>query len=80
MSLRVLVFVFIAALLAAAVPAAAQIPIRRAGRPSARSCCSATACTRRCNNEELDKHVATPWPVWPVQPGALTPHGRNCCA
>jgi len=28
-------------------------------------------------NEQLDKHVATPWPVWPVQPGALTPHGTE---
>ena len=25
----------------------------------------------------MDKHVATPWPVWPVQPGFLTPHGAE---
>jgi 4-phytase/acid phosphatase len=29
------------------------------------------------SNEELDRHVATPWPVWPVPPGFLTPHGAE---
>jgi len=29
------------------------------------------------SNEQLDKHVATPWPVWPVPPGYLTPHGAE---
>jgi 4-phytase/acid phosphatase len=29
------------------------------------------------SNEELDKHVATPWPVWPVPPGFLTPRGAE---
>ena len=28
-------------------------------------------------NEEMDRHVATPWPVWPVPPGFLTPHGAE---
>ena len=29
------------------------------------------------SNEELDRHVATPWPVWPVPPGFLTPRGAE---
>jgi 4-phytase/acid phosphatase len=28
-------------------------------------------------NEEMDRHVATPWPVWPVAPGFLTPRGAE---
>src|SRR5260370_26770353 len=75
MSLRVLVFVFVAAVLAAAVPAAAQISI-----PPGWQAERAVVLLRDGvhapvqTNEELDKHVATPWPVWPVQPGLLTPH------
>src|SRR5260370_10156355 len=76
MSLRVLVFSFVAALLAAAVPAAAQISI-----PPGWQAERAVVLLRDGvhapvqTNEELDKHVATPWPVWPVHPGLLTPHG-----
>ena len=78
MSLRVLVFAFVAALLAAAVPAAAQIPIPPGWQPERavvllRDGVHAPAQT----NQELDKYVATPWPVWPVPPGALTPHGAE---
>jgi 4-phytase/acid phosphatase len=29
------------------------------------------------SNEELDRHVATPWPAWPVAPGFLTPRGAE---
>jgi 4-phytase/acid phosphatase len=29
------------------------------------------------SNEEMDKHVATAWPAWPVPPGFLTPHGAE---
>lgn len=29
------------------------------------------------SNEELDRYVATPWPVWPVSPGFLTPRGAE---
>ncbi len=29
------------------------------------------------SNEEMDRHVATPWPAWPVPPGFLTPHGAE---
>ncbi len=78
MSLRVLVFSFVAALLAAAVPAAAQIPI-----PPGWQAERAVVLLRDGvhapvqTNEQLDKNVATPWPVWPVQPGLLTPHGAE---
>src|SRR3977135_2872041 len=74
MSLRVLVFAFVAALLAAVAPAAAQIPIPPGWQPERavvlqRDGVHAPAQT----NEDLDKYVATPWPVWPVTPGALMP-------
>src|ERR1700730_12745079 len=78
MSLRVLVFAFVAALLTAAVPAAAQIPIPPGWQPE-----RAVVLLRDGvhapvqNTQELDKYVATPWPVWPVPPGALTPHGAE---
>ncbi|HEX9326364.1 MAG TPA: histidine-type phosphatase, partial [Reyranella sp.] len=29
------------------------------------------------SNEEMDRHVATPWPAWPVPPGFLTPRGAD---
>jgi 4-phytase/acid phosphatase len=29
------------------------------------------------SNAELDRYVATPWPVWPVPPGTLTPRGAE---
>jgi 4-phytase / acid phosphatase len=78
MRIRVLVFLFVSALLAAAVPAAAQIPI-----PPGWQAERAVVLLRDGvhapvqTNEELDKYVATPWPVWPVQPGLLTPHGAE---
>jgi 4-phytase/acid phosphatase len=78
MSLRVLVFACVAALLAAVVPAAAQIPIPpgwQAERVVALTRDGVHAPTQ--TNEELNKHVATPWPVWPVPPGFLTPHGAE---
>lgn len=28
-------------------------------------------------NERLDEFSTQPWPVWPVAPGLLTPHGRS---
>ena len=28
-------------------------------------------------NAELDRHAATPWPAWPVEPGFLTPRGAE---
>jgi 4-phytase / acid phosphatase len=78
MSLRVLVFVWVAALLAAVVPAAAQIAIPPGWQPE-----RAVVLLRDGvhapvqSHEELDRHVATPWPVWPVPPGALTPRGAE---
>jgi 4-phytase/acid phosphatase len=78
MSIRVLVLATVAAVLAAAVPAAAQIPI-----PPGWQAQRAVVLLRDGvhaplqTNEQLDKHVATPWPVWPVQPGSLTPHGTE---
>ncbi len=32
---------------------------------------------RKKPNSELDQHVATPWPTWPVPPGFLTPRGAE---
>ena len=29
------------------------------------------------SNEEMDQHVAQPWPTWPVPPGFLTPRGAE---
>ena len=29
------------------------------------------------SNEEMDRYVATPWPVWSVSPGFLTPRGAE---
>jgi len=78
MSIRVFVFVFVSALLAAAVPAAAQIPIPP-GWQAERAVVLIRHGVRSPleSNEELDKHVATPWPVWPVPTGYLTPHGAE---
>ena len=65
-------------LLAGLSPAAAQIPI-----PPGWQAERAVVLVRDGvyaplqTNAELDKHVATPWPVWPVQPGFLTPHGAE---
>ena len=74
MSLRVLVLLFVAALLAAVVPAAAQIPIPPGWQPERavvlmRDGVHAPVLTNQ------PSEVATPWPVWPVPPGTLTPHG-----
>jgi len=76
MRIRVLVFLFMSALLAAAVPAAAQIPIPP-GWQAERAVVLLRDGVYAPLQTELDKHVATPWPVWPVQPGFLTPHGAE---
>lgn len=76
--MRVFVLVFVSAVLAAAAPAAAQIPI-----PPGWQAERAVVLIRHGvhspfdSNAELDSRSATPWPVWPVPPGTLTPHGAE---
>ena len=77
MKLRLLgVIVF--ALLAGLSPAGAQIPIPQ-GWQAERTVVLIRHGVRSPIelNEQLDRHVATPWPVWPVPPGYLTPHGAE---
>jgi 4-phytase/acid phosphatase len=76
MSLRVVVVLMLSALLAGWSSAHAQIPV-----PPGWQLERAVLLSRHGlrspieTNEELDKHAATPWPVWPVPPGYLTPRG-----
>jgi 4-phytase / acid phosphatase len=76
MRIRVLVFVFVSALLAAAMPAAAQIPIPP-GWQAERAVVLVRDGVHAPLTREVDMTVATPWPIWPVPPGALTPHGKE---
>jgi 4-phytase/acid phosphatase len=78
MKFRVLIFGFISALLAAALPAAAQVPIPQ-GWQAERAVVLVRHGVRSPteSNAELDRHVATPWPVWPVPPGYLTSRGAE---
>jgi 4-phytase/acid phosphatase len=78
MRIRVPVFMFVSALLAGAVPAAAQVPIPP-GWQAERAVVLVRHGVRSPteSNAELDRHVATPWPVWPVPPGYLTPRGAE---
>ena len=70
--------IIVLALLAGLSPASAQIPIPPGWQPE-----RAVVLIRHGvrapleSNEQLDRHVATPWPVWPVPPGYLTPHGAE---
>src|SRR5215470_15887287 len=76
MSLRVVVVLMLSALLAGWSSAHAQMPV-----PPGWQLERAVLLSRHGlrspieTNEELDKHAATPWPVWPVPPGYLTPRG-----
>ena len=63
-------------LLAAVGPAAAQIPIPP-GWQAERAVVLVRDGVYAPLQTELDSNVATPWPVWPVQPGFLTPHGAE---
>jgi 4-phytase/acid phosphatase len=79
MRIRVLCFLLVSAFLIGAQPAGGQLlPI-----PPGWQVERAVALIRHGvrspiqSNEELDKHAATPWPVWPVPPGYLTPHGAE---
>jgi 4-phytase / acid phosphatase len=76
MRIGVLVFAFVSAFLAAVVPAAAQIPIPP-GWQAERAVVLVRDGVYAPLQTELDRNVATPWPVWPVQPGFLTPHGAE---
>ena len=79
MSIRVFTVVLVASLLAALMPASAEIlptppgwQIERALLVNRHGVRSPTA-----PNEQLDKHSATPWPTWPVEPGFLSPRGEE---
>ena len=63
-------------LLAAVGPAAAQIPIPP-GWQAERAVVLVRDGVYAPLQTELDSNVATPWPVWPAQPGFLTPHGAE---
>src|SRR4029077_9803235 len=76
MRIGVLVFAFVSAFLAAIVPAAAQIPIPP-GWQAERVVALVRDGVHAPLQTESEKRVATPWPVWPVQPGFLTPHGAE---
>lgn len=79
MSIRVFTVVLVASLLAALMPASAEIlptppgwQIERAVLVNRHGVRSPTA-----PNEQLDKYSATPWPTWPVEPGFLSPQGEE---
>ena len=79
MSIRVFTVVLVASLLAALMPASAEIlptppgwQIERAVLLNRHGVRSPTS-----TNEQLDKYSATPWPTWPVEPGFLSPRGEE---
>ena len=79
MSIRVFTVVLVASLLAALMPAGAEIlptppgwQIERAVLVNRHGVRSPTA-----PNDQLDKYSATPWPTWPVEPGFLSPRGEE---
>jgi 4-phytase/acid phosphatase len=79
MSIRVFTVVLVASLLAASMPARAEIlptppgwQIERAVLVNRHGVRSPIA-----PNDQLDKYSATPWPAWPVEPGFLSPRGEE---
>lgn len=78
MSIRVLFIALMSTFWAGLSPAVAQIPIPP-GWQAERAVVLIRHGVRSPikPNEELDKHAATPWPVWPVPPGYLTPRGAE---
>lgn len=79
MSIRAFTVVFVASILAALMPASAEIlptppgwQIERALLVNRHGVRSPTA-----SNEALDRYSATPWPNWPVEPGFLSPRGEE---
>ena len=77
MRIRVLVVVIVGLLLGE--PAAAQILPIPPGWQMERAVLLSRHGVRSPikSNEELDRHVATPWPIWPVPPGFLSPRGAE---
>jgi 4-phytase / acid phosphatase len=77
MRIRVLAVVLLSVLLAE--PASAQIPPVPPGWQMERTVLLSRHGVRSPlkSNEEMDKHVAQPWPTWPVPPGFLTPRGAE---
>ena len=76
MRIRVAILAFVAAVLAGLSPAAAQIPIPP-GWQAERVVSLVRDGVHAPLQTDVEKRVATPWPVWPVQPGFLTPHGTE---
>ena len=79
MSIRVFAAVLVATILSGSMPARAEIlptppgwQIERAVLVNRHGVRSPTA-----PNEQLDRHSATPWPSWPVEPGFLSPRGEE---
>ena len=76
MRIRVVILAFVSAVLAGLSPAAAQIPIPP-GWQAERVVSLVRDGVHAPLQTDVEKRVATPWPVWPVQPGFLTPHGTE---
>lgn len=79
MSIRVLVCVFVSTLVAGLAPARAQILPVPPGWQLERAVLLSRHGVRAPveTKEELDRHVAEPWPAWPAPPGHLTPRGAE---
>ena len=79
MSLRVFVLAFVSLWLAGLAPAQAQLLPIPPGWQMERTVLLSRYGVRAPlqSNAEMDLHVATPWPTWPVAPGELTPHGAQ---
>ena len=79
MSIRVLVLAFVSLLAAGLAPAHAQLLPIPPGWQMERTVLLSRYGVRAPlqSKEEMDRHVATPWPTWPVAPGELTPHGAQ---
>ena len=77
MRIRVLVAFLLSALLVE--PASAQVLPVPPGWQMERAILLARHSVRLPLNHtgELDQHVASPWPTWPVPPGDLTPRGAD---
>jgi len=79
MKRRLLGIVIVAAMVAAVVPASAQILPVPPGWQMERAVLVSRHGVRAPlpTNAELDSRSASPWPAWPVPPGFLTPRGEE---